>query len=422
MPRRTNLVLLASVGLLFAAAAAGITVRYWRAAPPVHAAHLVPVVQEASVAVLPFVDMSGDPAKAYFGEEISGELHDELEDAPDLRVAPRAASFAFKGRNADIHDIAARLRVRTVLEGSVREDGNRVRITAQLINAADGLHLWSQTYDRELSDILSLDDELARAITRALTDRTPSGGLKPKRIDPDAYRKYLEARHEFFAYSPAGMKRALDLATDVTRTAPDFAPDFALLGRVRMQLAGTADIALDDAAAPLDRALALEPASLEARVAHLRLSLLRWDWRAASHDADRLLAGTANNAAALRGLAFYYRHLGFPEVARAYRASAARLDPHSDEPAEYAPLSRSDGPRPGLGYARAGDLHKAMDWFERSFQQKDLSLTAVPYDPGTPRALLDNPRWVALWQNPELKAWQEEHDRVARTLNAPVLR
>ena len=423
MQRRTSLVLFGLVGLLLMAAAGGALIHFGQPDPGPRPAQLVPVIQEASLAVLPFVNMSGDPQKEYFSDGISGELRDALADIQGVLVASRAASFAYKGKNTDIQDIARKLRVRTVLEGSVREDGNRVRITAQLISAAAGLHLWSQTYDSDLADLPRLQEQIAESIARALTDRPVADNAhSQKRVDPEAYRKYLEARCEFAARSPDGMKRALGLAKEVTQKAPDFAPGFALLARAGLWLAGTDRAALDDAVVPAEKALALDPDNSEARLVHLQLSLRRWDWRPATEDAEHLLTANPNNTAVLYGLAYYYRHLGFPEKARAYRATAARLDPLYDWRGEYIESTGSGDARSGLIAAHTGNLDDAIDQFERSYAEKDIALTTVPYDPATPRVLLVDTRWKRLWQKPELKAWQSEHDRVASTLAAPALR
>src|SRR3569832_2206919 len=423
MQRRTSLVLFGLVGLLLMAAAGGALIHFGQHDPGPRPAQLVPVIQEASLAVLPFVNMSGDPQKEYFSDGISGELRDALADIQGVLVASRTASFAYKGKNTDIQDIARKLRVRTVLEGSVREDGNRVRITAQLISAAAGLHLWSRTYDSDLAALPRLQEQIAKSIARALTDRPVADiAHSQKRVDPEAYRKYLEARCEFAARSPDGMKRALDLAKEVTQKAPDFAPGFALLARAGLCLAGSDRAALDDAVVPAEKALALDPDNSEARLVHLQLSLRRWDWRPATEDAEHLLAANPNNAAVLYGLAYYYRHLGFPEKARSYRVAAARLDPLYDWRGEYFESTGSGDARSGLIAAHTGNLDHAIDQFERSYAEKDIALTTVPYDPATPRVLLEDARWKRLWQKPELKAWQSEHDRVASTPAAPALR
>src|SRR5207245_8162863 len=121
-----------------------------------------------SIAVLPFVNMSADPENEYFTDGIAEEIINALTKRQALRVAARTSAFAFKGRNLDIRKVGEQLSVGTVLEGSVRKAGNRLRVTAQLVNVADGYHLWSERYDRELEDVFAIQDEIAGNIVRAL--------------------------------------------------------------------------------------------------------------------------------------------------------------------------------------------------------------------------------------------------------------
>ncbi|TDJ10221.1 MAG: adenylyl cyclase, partial [Gammaproteobacteria bacterium] len=121
-----------------------------------------------SIAVLPFVNMSDDPANEYFSDGLAEELLNDLARIDALRVAGRTSSFAFKGKDTDLREIGERLNVKNILEGSVHKAGNRVRITAQLINASDGYHLWSATYERELDDIFAIQQEISSSIVKAL--------------------------------------------------------------------------------------------------------------------------------------------------------------------------------------------------------------------------------------------------------------
>jgi len=123
-----------------------------------------------SIAILPFVNMSSDPENEYFSDGITEELLNVLAKVEGLQVTARTSSFAFKGQNMDIKQIGVQLGARSILEGSVRKAGSKVRITAQLINAADGYHVWSETYDRQLDDIFEIQDEIARKITNSLRD------------------------------------------------------------------------------------------------------------------------------------------------------------------------------------------------------------------------------------------------------------
>ncbi len=134
------------------------------------------VIAEKSIAVLPFVNMSGDAENEYFSDGISEEILNVLAQVPELSVAARTSSFQFKGEKRDLAEIAALLKVRMVLEGSVRKQADRVRVTAQLIDAGSGFHLWSETYDRELKDIFAIQDEIARAIGTELKVRVLSKG------------------------------------------------------------------------------------------------------------------------------------------------------------------------------------------------------------------------------------------------------
>jgi TolB-like protein/Flp pilus assembly protein TadD len=155
--------------------------------------------QDASIAVLPFVNLSSDPEQEYFSDGISEELLNVLAQIPDLRVAARTSSFQFKGDNRDITEIARELNVRHVLEGSVRKSGGTVRVTAQLIDAADGFHLWSNTFDRDLRDVFAIQDEISLEIVDALRDEL---GLvataAPRDVSTtvvEAHEAYLRGRH-----------------------------------------------------------------------------------------------------------------------------------------------------------------------------------------------------------------------------------
>ena len=183
-------------------------------------------VSEASVAVLPFANMSNDPDNEYFSDGLTETLLHMLAQVPDLKVAARTSSFAFRGQNIDVRDIAGRLGVAHVLEGSVQRAGDRVRITAQLIRASDGFHVWSEVYDRDLDDIFDTQDEIARRVGYALTrsllgaEETRVAGVDT--ADPDAYDLYLQARKARATYSYGGLKAAEDLLKGALLIDPDF--------------------------------------------------------------------------------------------------------------------------------------------------------------------------------------------------------
>jgi len=152
---------------------------------------------DKSIAVLPFVNMSADPEQEYFSDGIAEELLNRLAQFPDLKVAARTSAFQFKGKNLDVGDIGRQLNVGHVLEGSVRKGGTTLRITAQLIDSQTGFHMWSETFDRDASDVLKVQDEIAGAIATALHARLGGGEVAPsvtRTIDPAAYDDYLQAR------------------------------------------------------------------------------------------------------------------------------------------------------------------------------------------------------------------------------------
>ena len=188
--------------------------------------------EEASVAVLPFVNMSSDPEQEYFSDGISEELLNQLAKVRDLHVAGRTSSFQFKGHVGDIANIAAKLKVAHVLEGSVRKAGNQVRVTAQLIKAADGYHLWSETYDRELDDIFGIQEEIAHAVTGALSITLGVGDLKVGTRNVAAYDAFLAGRAQYHSGGPEDWLAAVEVLRKATRLDPEFLDAQVMLANV----------------------------------------------------------------------------------------------------------------------------------------------------------------------------------------------
>ena len=182
---------------------------------------------DASVAVLPFVNMSNDKDNEYFSDGLTETLLHMLAQIPDLKVAARTSSFAFKNQSKSIQEIAAALDVAHVLEGSVQRAGDRVRITAQLIRASDGFHVWSSNFDRTLDDIFGIQDEIAEKVGYALSESLlgAAGGGQLAGVtttDPDAYDLYLQARKERATNSFGGLRAAEDLLKGALLIDPDF--------------------------------------------------------------------------------------------------------------------------------------------------------------------------------------------------------
>jgi TolB-like protein/tetratricopeptide (TPR) repeat protein len=188
-------------------------------------APVVPIApNDKSIAVLPFADMSPGKDQEYMSDGIAEELLNLLAQVPDLKVIARTSSFAFKGQNIEVSEIAKRLNVAHVLEGSVRTSGNRLRITAQLVRTADSTHLWSERYDRPMDDIFAVQDEIAGAVVEQLKIKLLSAVPKVRKANPDAYALYLQALQLGRQYSHAGMEQSISLyqqalAIDPTYTA-----------------------------------------------------------------------------------------------------------------------------------------------------------------------------------------------------------
>lgn len=291
----------------------------------------------ASIAVLPFANLSGDPEKRYFSDGIADQLISELSKTPALRVASRTSSFALAGKAIDVKTIGKTLNVKTVLEGSVREEGGRVRIAAQLVNASDGFEVWSNTYDRDMKDILALQDEIARSITAALAEKLVRKDLqkakhpKPHLIDPDAYRDYLLGQFFFAQRSEGSMARAIELFDKAARKAPDFADAYASLADAHASMAFNFEIETHIAPAlyAVKQALAIDPNNIVALSAHSTVSLALWKWMNAAEDIRRIQHLAPNNAQVWHNSSIFYGYLGLPDLAISAAQRAADLDPLS---------------------------------------------------------------------------------------------
>jgi TolB-like protein/Tfp pilus assembly protein PilF len=229
-----------------------------------------PAAPAKSIAVLPFTNMSEDASNEYFSDGISEEILNALAKVKELKVAGRTSSFAFKGRNEDLRLIGKTLGVSHILEGSVRKAGNKVRITAQLIQVDDGFHLWSDTYDRELTDIFAIQDEIAGAILKELKAALIGGQqIASTRADTQAYDLYLLARQRIYTRTRMQMESALDLLNQAIEIDPDFAPAWAQKGITSLLLSdrdyGTIPLveSLAQGRLALNKALEIDPGLAE---------------------------------------------------------------------------------------------------------------------------------------------------------------
>ncbi len=227
-----------------------------------------------SVAVLPFVNMSADPDNEYFSEGVAEEILNVLARVPELKVTARTSSFSYKGSDATIARIARELGVNHVLEGSVRKSGNQVRVTAQLIEAGNDFHLWSETYDRELNDIFAIQDEIAGAIAQALKVRLLPAADQPNltgTTNLEAYELYLQGVNLWHLRTGESLEQALTLFQQAIDLDPGFARAHAYLALTWGIIADYTDRPLEETLpamrAAAEAALALDPDSLEAATA-----------------------------------------------------------------------------------------------------------------------------------------------------------
>jgi serine/threonine protein kinase/Tfp pilus assembly protein PilF len=191
--------------------------------------------EQPSIAVLPFANMSADKDNEYFSDGLSEEIINALAHIPGLQVTARTSAFAFRGKEQDIRKVAEALDVRTILEGSVRRAGNRIRVTAQLINAVDGYHLWSERYDRELADVFAIQDEIAQAIAAALQMKLSAQPARQYTPELPAYEAYLKGRHHMARFTPESMARSRECFEQAIALDPKFALAHSELGNCFLQ-------------------------------------------------------------------------------------------------------------------------------------------------------------------------------------------
>jgi TolB-like protein/Tfp pilus assembly protein PilF len=244
-----------------------------------------PARQQPSIAVLPFANMSRDPDDEYFSDGLAEEIMNTLAHLPGVKVTARTSAFAFRGKEQDIRKIAEVLNVHTILEGSVRRSGSRIRVTAQLINAEDGYHLWSERYDREMADVFAMQDEIAGAIAGALEVKLVGKPAARRAHKPnlEAYEAFLRGRHEILKISPASVAHAKQFFEQAITLDQAYAEPYAELGYYYL-LQGIMGLSCARDTMPVARSLAqkaldLSPADARAHaVLCLVAGLYDYDW------------------------------------------------------------------------------------------------------------------------------------------------
>jgi TolB-like protein/Flp pilus assembly protein TadD len=366
---------------------------------------------ELSIAVLPFVNMSADAEQEYFSDGISEELLNLLAKVPDFQVAGRTSSFAFKGQNEDLRIIADKLGVENILEGSVRREGNRVRVTAQLVKADSGFHLWSETYDRELSSIFALQDELATAVVKAL--KTTLLGESAEIIEiastaansAEAYDLYLKGRFQWHIRTPESLAKAVEHFQQAIELDPNYAKAYTGLSDAYMFSTEYSDMDLTEAAGKseqlIEKAFELEPDLPEAWASLGILNSNTFDSEAARDALLKAVELNPNDAMAHMWLANEYNTLGDPVKSLELYERAREIDPlHSvilsnisntlsivgrqDDAMEVARELAELYPERGTGQYRAaviagrsGRLDEAVRWYLEAWKVAPERITSI---------------------------------------------
>jgi adenylate cyclase len=296
---------------------------------------LVESYGDQSIAVLPFVNMSADPEQEYFSDGISEEILSLLTQNPELRVIARTSSFSFKGRSVKVADIASELNVKHVLEGSVRRDGNRARITAQLVDARSDTHMWSETYDRKLDDIFAVQEDIARVITRELLAHM--GNFENRQASTaslEAYEAYLKGRFHLNKWRREDFQKGLEYFQQALDMDPNYALAHAGLAKAYSFL-GLWGVLPPKEAYPKSKTIAMKALELDDSLAEAHAILAdaeffyEWNWAGAEREYRRAIELNPGYAYAHNNYAFCLTAMMRHDEAFAEIKQARELDPVS---------------------------------------------------------------------------------------------
>ena len=436
-----------------------------QAFPPLRTTHAQVEKETPSIAVLPFVNMSRDEENEYFADGLSEELLNVLAKIRGLRVASRTSAFSFKGKDVDIPTVAQKLNVATVLEGSVRKSGKRVRITAQLIQVATDSHLWSETYDRELDDIFAVQDDIAQSVVKELrtallgqpieTAASTAAAADVRRAatgrgdNPEAFQLYLQGKFFGERTTQADTDKAIDLLQRALAIDPNFPLAWAELSRVHQVQAGYGFAPIDEgyerARTAAQHALRLAPDLAEAHIelGHV-LQAHDWNWSAADASFRRALELAPGDAKALRAMAGLAGILGRCDEGLELMRKAIALDPLSarthrqaallyyqanrlDDTAAAFQLALDLSPNAGLSHAflaitrvmqGRADEGLAVAAAESHDVFRNMALAMIHHALGHPaeseaalKALTDGFAWTAAYQVASVHAYRGEVDK-----------
>ena len=331
-------------------------------APPLGAAS----VDGASIAVLPFENQSAEPENEYFSDGITEDITNLLAQLKGLRVAARTSSFAFKGKAQDVGEVGAKLKVETVLEGSVRKAGTQLRVTAQLINVADGYHIWSEQYDREMDDVFTIQDEIARTIAHrlevALSPGTHEPLVRPPTGNLEAYQLYLKGRHLWNRRTKEGLERAVEYFERAIKHDPEYALAYSGLADAYLLLGAYLHMpqveANERAKAAAEKALALDETLAEAHTSLGQARRRECDWQGEEREYLRALELNPSYATARQWYAGLLALLGRLDEALREIRHAEELDP----------LSHAISVTAGMILTQSRDYDAAIEQLQRTLE------------------------------------------------------
>lgn len=292
-----------------------------------------------SIAVMPFVNMSSDPDNEYFSDGVTEELISALSKVDGIQVISRSSSFSLKGSNEDVREIGKKLNVTTVLEGSVRKAGSKVRINAQLVNASDGYHMWSNSYDRHLEDIFDLQDEISRKIANSLREKLAYAEKEEPLVaratsNMRAYNDYLLALFYQNKWTLTNVKKAIGLYKKVVKTEPEFSLPYAGLAQCYTFMGSTGHQspkeAFTEAEIMAAKSMELDERTIEAYLAQASAQFFYyWDWEKAVSLLDKALEISPNDPEAHLFYSLYHIIQGHYKEALATLDKALQIDPLS---------------------------------------------------------------------------------------------
>jgi serine/threonine-protein kinase len=289
---------------------------------------------QKSIAVLPFDNFSGEADTDYLSDGLTEEITAALSRVPGLKVAARNSAFTFKGKKEDIRKIGETLHVSKLLEGSVRKSGKQIRVTAQLINAADGFHLWSESYDRDVKDIIGVQEDIAQRIAERLQGQTNSVIAKRQPVDPEAFKLYLQGRQYWNKRTETALKKSVQLYQEAIDKDPTYAAAHAGLAAAYLLIPGYSHSVKPSTYNPLaraaaNRALELDPACPEAHAVLGNMKADARDFKAAEEHYLQAIASDPNYATAHHWYGRYLYCRGRMDEGLKELRTALELDPLS---------------------------------------------------------------------------------------------